>query len=139
MKITLIGSTQFIPAFHSANAVLSKMGHTVYALSIYDRSLHDSTGLSKTVLDLVHLNKILNSDLTILVGDQGYLGYSTSREILWCQVVQRPVLDLRGWDFIGPHNLPLLRKQISTFSYETAPHDNLLEEASQIINCTATS
>src|SRR5882672_10404409 len=85
MRITLCGSTRFVPLFHEWNHKLAVAGHTVYSLSLFGREAKDAgkddkkivTEEEKIVLDLVHLDKILNSD--------------ASREIRWARMQRKYV------------------------------------------------
>lgn len=114
MKLALIGSSRFKDLFDAANRELTLKGHIVYSIAMI------STGdtLSepqKTILDLVHLRKILESDAVVLVSDAtGYYGTSTNREFQWAQIVGRQIFSdpaevppvfrrirIRGDDFNG--------------------------------------
>lgn len=111
MKICLIGSARFEKEFKEAARELTLRGCTVYSLSVYPSDMESQlwyTNSEKVVLDLVHLNKILNSDFVVLVGD-GYIGESTAREILWAGIHDKQVIPVYkntypegtvGWDRI---------------------------------------
>ena len=94
MRITLCGSTRFEPLFHDWSAKLARAGHTVYSLSMFGREASDAgkegkpvvTEDDKITLDLVHLDKILNSDAILVINPGGYIGFSTSREIRWARM-----------------------------------------------------
>lgn len=92
--ICLCGSTRFAADFELAVTELSKFGLSVITIaSVLPRDLlgHEFEPALKEMLDLVHLNKILRSDAIYVVGD-GYLGYSTCREILWALMQGKPML-----------------------------------------------
>src|SRR6266702_411854 len=94
MRITLCGSTRFEPLFHEWNHKLAVAGHTVYSLSLFGREASDAnkddkktiTEQEKITLDLVHLDKILNSDAIVVINPSDYVGFSTTREIQWARM-----------------------------------------------------
>jgi len=84
MKITLCGSARFEPQFKEWNRRLSLAGHLVYSLSCYpsDHGGKDwYTAEQKIMLDLVHKDKIANSDAIVVINENGYIGDSTRSEI----------------------------------------------------------
>lgn len=99
MRITLCGSTRFEPLFHKWNHKLAVSGHTVYSLSFFGREEKDAgkddkkvvTEKEKITLDLVHLDKILNSDAILVIDKDEYVGFSTSREIEWARMKNKKV------------------------------------------------
>lgn len=99
MRITLCGSTRFEPLFHEWNHKLAVAGHTVYSLSLFGREASDTnkddkkiiTEQEKITLDLVHLDKILNSDAIVVINPAGYVGFSTAREIQWARMKDKLV------------------------------------------------
>jgi hypothetical protein len=99
MRITLCGSTRFLDLFLQANIELTKQGHTVYTISMAlpkSESGEEPGELQqvKENLDLVHLDKILNSDAIVVLGKvegQPYIGASTRREIVWAQMHNKQV------------------------------------------------
>lgn len=94
MRITLCGSTRFKDEFHKWNHKLAICGHTVYSLSLFGREATDTdkggndliSESEKITLDLVHLDKILNSDAILVINKDGYTGFSTKREIEWARL-----------------------------------------------------
>ena len=96
MKITLCGSARFEKEFKDANESLTLKGHTVYSLAVYpsDKAGEKNwyTGAEKVLLDLAHLRKIMESDAIHIVGD-GYIGFSTAREILWAKSLGKIIHD----------------------------------------------
>ena len=94
MRVTLCGSTRFEPLFHEWNHKLACAGHTVYSLSLFGREEKDAgkddkkivTEQEKIILDLVHLDKILNSDAILVLNPDDYIGFSTNREIVWARM-----------------------------------------------------
>jgi len=99
MRVTLCGSTRFEPFFHEWNHKLAVAGHTVYSLSLFGREEKDVgkegnktvTEAEKITLDLVHLDKILNSDAIVVINVGDYVGFSTSREIQWARMKGKAV------------------------------------------------
>ena len=112
MKICLIGSTRFAKLYREANLALTLSGHCVYTCASFKDDGHANTDDEKEILDLVHLRKILESEIVVLITDEtGYFGTSTRREIRWISVLsgeRAPVLRL--WidgkmSFSWPHDL----------------------------------
>lgn len=99
MRITLCGSTRFESLFHEWNHKLACAGHTVYSLSLFGREATDAgkddkktiTEQEKITLDLVHLDKILNSDAIVVINLDRYVGFSTAREIQWARMKDKMV------------------------------------------------
>lgn len=105
MRITLCGSTRFKEQFAEWNHKLAVSGHTVYSLSLFGREAHDQgkddhptiTEQEKVTLDLVHLDKILNSEAIVIIDVEGYTGFSTKREIEWARMHNKSIY------WITPH------------------------------------
>lgn len=99
MRITLCGSTRFEQAFKDWNHRLALNGHTVYSLSLFSREATDLrkegnitiTDAEKVTLDLVHLDKIINSDAIVVIDINAYTGFSTKREIQWARMQNKKV------------------------------------------------
>lgn len=99
MRITLCGSTRFESKFHEWNHKLALAGHTVYSLSLFGREVKDVgkddnkivTEDEKIVLDLVHLDKIMNSDAVVVIDVDEYVGFSTAREVRWARMQGKKV------------------------------------------------
>lgn len=108
MRITLCGSTKFIDAFNAWNARLTLAGHTVYSLGVFGKEAGDQgkdgnlevTERQKMMLDLVHLDKILNSDAIVVINQGGYIGASTRREIAWAALQGREIYYIEPFDVI---------------------------------------
>mgnify|MGYP001616335170 CR=1 FL=1 len=96
MKICLCGSTRFMSEFHRANVELSLAGHIVYSVATSTKGDFIPSPDQKTMLDLVHLRKVKESDYVVVVGrnadGSAYIGESTRREIMWASVWRIPVL-----------------------------------------------
>ncbi len=104
MKITLCGSTRFAELFRQVNEELSCMGHVVYALGVMPPRT-DLPPLDKETLDLVHLYKIMESDVVVWVTDDtNYIGDSTRREFKWAKMLGKPI---RRCSAIGTMSHPL--------------------------------
>ena len=91
-KITLCGSTKFKEEFEKVNLTLTLAGHIVYSCAAFGHS--DSikfTEKEKDLLDLVHLRKILESDAIFVIDVDKYIGKSTSREIEWTKLLNKPI------------------------------------------------
>jgi hypothetical protein len=105
MRITLCGSTRFKVQFEEWNHKLAMAGHTVYSLSLFAReekdvgkeSLQTITEPQKITLDLVHLDKILNSEAIVVIDVDSYTGFSTKREIEWARMQNKKVYWITPW------------------------------------------
>jgi len=101
MKICLIGSTRFKETFVEANALLTGAGHLVYSVAFFGHAdNHELTAEEKMHLDLVHLRKIQESEMVVLItgqvgDDHHYVGESTIREIAWARLTGIPLHDWR--------------------------------------------
>lgn len=110
MRITLCGSTRFKDTFQKWNHLLAIHGHTVYSLSLFGREekdLHKEGNVTiseteKITLDLVHLDKILNSQAIVVINVNDYIGFSTRREIEWARIQGKTVY----WIEITQHSQP---------------------------------
>jgi hypothetical protein len=91
MKITLCGSTKFMYEFHRWNQMLTLKGHVVYSVATNVHGDWTPTDEEKTILDLVHLKKIAESDAILVVSKDGYIGESTTREIMWAGIVGKEI------------------------------------------------
>ena len=99
MIITLCGSTRFMEAFGDWNVILTKAGHVVYtvctsfkgdALLNHNPVMGDEDE-TKRRFDLIHLQKISNSDAILVLNVDGYYGESTRREIEWARMNRKQV------------------------------------------------
>ena len=92
MRITLCGSIRFIDKFREWNKTLTACGHTVHSLGYITKSEDNRPEQSvKEILDLVHFQKILNSDAILVIGAETHLGFSTQREIHWARMNEKEV------------------------------------------------
>lgn len=96
MKVCLCGSTRFMDQFHAANVALSLAGHIVYSVATSTKGDFQPTEDQKLALDAVHLLKIQESDVVMVVGRQEdgslYIGESTRREIMFARLNDKDVL-----------------------------------------------
>ena len=103
MRITLCGSTKFKEVFIEANVTLTLKGHTVYSVSCYGHAEERVyTDKQKTVLDLVHLDKILNSDAIVVLNVDDYVGESLCKEVFWARMQGKDIY----WLEPSTHQLP---------------------------------
>lgn len=87
-KLTLCGSTRFRDAFDFWNTHLTLARNAVYSVAVDAHGeARDAlpTEKEKTLLDEVHLMKILNSDAIFVLDLDGYIGSSTAREIAFAK------------------------------------------------------
>lgn len=95
MRITLIGSTRFREQFEQANRALTLEGHLVYSVGFFVNSGEEVSEEDKERLDAVHLEKILEADLVILIpgpdSSRPYIGDSTRRELRFVHQMKIPM------------------------------------------------
>lgn len=127
MKITICGSTRFEKEFFEWDRRLTMMGHIVYTLGSFpgvmglDRESPEYLSeLEKELFDLVYLAKIEESEAIFVINKQGYVGFSTRREITWANLrnkriyyleppglTQRGYQHLPGWtDYVVKYGRP---------------------------------
>ena len=89
--VVLCGSTRFMNDFMEVNKSESMKGHIVLSV-VYRTTPGDNevSDLQKELLDDLHLCKIDLADEVIVVGD-GYIGWSTEREIAYAEKLGKPV------------------------------------------------
>lgn len=103
MRIALCGSAKFEKEFLEWTEKLTLNGHTVYGLAVYpsqkegNKDWYDED--TKIMLDLVHLDKILNSDAVVVINVGGYIGFSTKREITWANMHKKAILYIETQDY----------------------------------------
>jgi len=88
--VTLCGSTRFESEFIKAQRQLSVAGIAFFSLAVLPQNRtpgEDWSDLSydKIMADIMYFDRIIRSDAILLLGD-GYIGFSTAREILWADV-----------------------------------------------------
>ena len=111
MIITLCGSaSKFESDFHTASLELGRRAIICFTLAAFPTVSGDvsapgqpleESSYDKILLDLGYFHKIVKSDAVLVVGS-GYIGKSTSREILWAQMLSKPVIHqlVNDWDAI---------------------------------------
>jgi hypothetical protein len=136
MKVCLCGSTRFMDQFHAANVALSLAGHVVYSVATSVKEDFIPNSDEKMLLDLVHLRKIEESDVVMVVGKQPdgstYIGESTRREIAWAKILEKQVLYYQpGVEMHGVHHE--LRMELTEAATTTAQREERArqEEARQ--------
>ena len=93
--ITLCGSTRFFPFFQVLNAEITKRGHCVFSVAICKEDTQGEMAKElKHRLDMVHLMKIIHSDMIVVIDVAGYVGESTTREIEVAKRRKLPVIYL---------------------------------------------
>lgn len=105
MIITLCGSTKFEQSFIDAQRELSRRGILCFSLAVLPQHRQPNEnwsddGLDKILADLLYFQRIQNSDAILVLGD-GYVGFSTAREILWAQIQGKRIYGQRpgeSWD-----------------------------------------
>ena len=107
MKVTLIGSTQYMEQFHEANMELTLKGYVVYSVATSVHGDFNPTPQEKLVLDMVHLRKISESEIVVVVGQRldgsYYIGESTRRELMFANVLGKNVVFYsKGKETVGP-------------------------------------
>lgn len=104
MKITLCGSTKFGGAYRAWNLILTLCGHIVYSVAGFGHEDDVFTEEEKRRLDLIHLEKIAQSDVIVILNVGGYIGDSTRREIEYARMLGRDIYFLETSDgnrFLG--------------------------------------
>ncbi len=108
--ITLCGSARFETEYKVCMRLLTMNGVTAIGLGDYpsdnDGEKEWYTPAVKEVLDLVHISKVSQADIILIVDctfepafdvaasrDEplSYVGFSTARELLWCALQDKPV------------------------------------------------
>jgi len=108
-------------AFGDWNVILTKAGHVVYTVCTSFKGTLELGGVvamlendpstgdeheTKRRFDLIHLDKISNSDAILVLNVDGYYGDSTRREIEWARMQRKDVYWLRnaelGVGVLGP-------------------------------------
>jgi hypothetical protein len=105
--VTLCGSVRFEQDFIDAQRELSRRGILCFSLAVLpqhrteEETWHDG-GLDKILADLLYFHRILHSDAILVLGN-GYIGPSTSREILWANIQGKRVISQVGreWNRIA--------------------------------------
>ena len=95
MKLTICGSLRFEKEIQVLHEKLSLAGHIVYSMVALPSQKGGNkdwcTADEKETLDLIHLSKIEESDIVVVVDVDGYIGESTEREIKWAKIREKGV------------------------------------------------
>lgn len=146
--VVLCGSARFEAGFKEASKRLGLMGYVVIGLSSYPSENGDNkdwyNAVEKEMLDLVHLEKVQMADVILVIdgnptfGEERsfdpYFGYSTSREILWARMHDRPLISLmsvNGWGQIGE----MIDNRYDIEQYVNS--DWIVEHANQVLKTEA--
>ena len=102
-RVTLCGSTRFKKAFIEWNRRLTLEGRLVYTVAFWTHAnISAPSAEQKEALDLVHFEKIKNSDEIFVVDVGGYVGESTKREIEFAKSLGKKIRrlseDFPWWD-----------------------------------------
>lgn len=100
MIITLCGSTKFKDDFMKEAARLTMGGHIIFMPHVFAHT--DCIKLSKTDkerLDELHKTKIRMSDRVHVINPTGYVGESTTSEIMYARSLHIPVTVLKELQF----------------------------------------
>ena len=94
--VVLCGSTRFMDAFHEAGWVETLKGNIVLSVGVSKHLPPDHGGESLgqhvvEMLDELHWRKIDLADEVLVLNVDGYIGYSTSREIEYAERIGKPV------------------------------------------------
>lgn len=96
MIITLCGSTKFKNVFNRVAQRLSLKGHIVLSPTIFSHA--DNIELTEEnfqILKKVHLDKIVMSDVVIIINVDGYIGETTKEEIEYAEKLNKEIIYLK--------------------------------------------
>lgn len=102
--VCLCGSTRFMGAFHTAGWELTLKGQIVLSVGVCKHVRdegHGAEAISQEVadqLDELHLRKIDLADYVFVLNVDGYIGKSTSREILYAEMSGKQIIYLEPLD-----------------------------------------
>lgn len=92
-RIVLCGSTKFKDEYLEVAKQLGEEAFLVVSVTTFTHA--DGIETSKetaAILDAVHLQKIYEADAIYVINKDGYIGYSTLREIAWAAVLKRRIV-----------------------------------------------
>jgi hypothetical protein len=98
--VCLCGSTRFKREFIEANFKESMKGHIVLSVGWYshtDGEIYTPTQDEKLMLDNIYLRKVSLADEILVINVNGYIGASTTREIAYAKILNKPIR------FLEPH------------------------------------
>lgn len=117
--VTLCGSTRFVEEFNSFRQLFTLKGQIVLSIEIVTTQAREEDPQhvnrpNKEMLDLLHLEKIKMSDYIFVINKGGYIGESTTKEILFATSLGIPVEYMEGpadWDRFEGHDAILVDPQ----------------------------
>lgn len=92
--VTLIGSTKYKGVFRELEEELSLKGYLVFSPMVYDQ-YGENPGCgneAKALLDMAAKMKINYSHIVVVIDVDGYVGKSTSNQIDYAKLLNKPVL-----------------------------------------------
>lgn len=94
----ICGSTKFKETMEQVRKTLTREGYIVLGPEIFGHAGDDLTSEEKEMLDDMHKQKILLSDVVVIVDrankeDRSYLGESTLSEIIFAQEHKKTVMN----------------------------------------------
>lgn len=93
--VTLCGSTKFKEDFERINMLFTMKGYIVLMPGVFGHADNVMlTAEEKNLLDKLHLQKIDMSDMVYVINKHGYIGNSTSNEIIYAIKQGTPVFYL---------------------------------------------
>lgn len=82
ITVTICSSTKFKEECEYINKELTRRGIAVYGIGWFYHYYNETpTRNEKKIMDMLHLEKIKNSSMIIVVAPNGYIGKSVSKEI----------------------------------------------------------
>lgn len=116
----LCGSTKFKDDYIGTYEELSKNRYITLTVGMFghadNRYEKDLTEDVKIILDVMHFEKMLMSDVIVVINKDGYIGYSTKREIEFAHMHDIPVVYLYAYDIMYKDNY--IKKDIHTLINE---------------------
>ena len=94
--VVLCGSTRFMEAFHNAGWRETLKGNIVLTVGVVTTSSEGHAGETLgpdtvEMLDELHWRKIDLADEVLVLNVDGYIGYSTRREIEYAEKIGKPI------------------------------------------------
>ena len=94
--VVLCGSTRFMEAFHDAGWEETLQGNIILSVGVVTTSSEGHAGEALgpdivEMLDELHWRKIDLADEVLVLNVDGYIGYSTQREIEYAEYVGKPI------------------------------------------------
>jgi len=99
--ITLCGSTKFKKEFKEAVKHLTLEDNIVLSVGLFGHSGDEEAWAKKEMLDNMHFEKIRMSDAIYVINKNGYIGDSTSYEIIYAKCLKKEIMYLENADGIA--------------------------------------